>query len=378
MSAATFERRFLRAILNAPVGALSPKQITLATVGLTVGYLVWWSIGYVALLVDGQPIGPAWRVFGWLPYAPTVLTHGYAQLVWGIGVVAGVICVMTGQTGVAVVQAELLRGNPFCSLRQAGRFALGRFWVNAGLVISLGLFLAVMAVIYALFGLLVRLPWIGDWLFALVLFLPLTIVAVLLLAVTGITVKATLVGPVVIAADRDGSVFAAIVESFASVLRRPLRWGVTTIYLLLAGKLAAYVYAVVLLVAVWGMSEVMGIGDGGRVSYLLSTALSAVPSEHVIVRFWLTPLPGLPGEVPLAAAPVVAASTVTPVVVVALAILFGSVVGYALSVVTVGQTWLMAAITKDAIDRDLSSEPSYFASEVTGSGSDNDAVERDG
>ena len=70
------------------------------------------------------------------------------------------------------------------------------------------------------------------------------------------------------AADRAGETFTAILETFSTVIRQPVRWLSYTAYALVAGKVASFVYAYFCFRAVQFIGWSAGLGGGDRAEQL--------------------------------------------------------------------------------------------------------------
>lgn len=325
----------LRDILGAPARALSAKQIFVMTASLVVALAVFDLAFYLAHLVSGSNLGVVFDVYGLFPDP----SAGLAGPLLILGMFGAVFILMLGQTGVAAVNIEQIRGNRFFSIKDAVRFALSRARTVFLCEIAIAAFVTFIVALFMLLGLFGRIPYLGEWLYSLFVVFPLYFIALFTVFIATIALVSIILTPAIAAADRRGETFGLILETFSTVIRQPLRWLGYTGYALVTGKIASFVYAYFAFRSVQAIVFTTDLTDGGRMRKLVASALSHLPIRSDLFREALTVFPGVDWGISLLPFVRSGDSLASHVMAFMLFLIFASVIGYFLCVVASAQAY---------------------------------------
>jgi hypothetical protein len=216
-----------------------------------------------------------------------------------------------------------------------------------------------------MFGLITRIPHIGELLYSLFFFFPNFIVALFATIAILIQILSILILPAAVAADRKGEVFKSIVETFLTVTRQPFRWFSYTLYTLAAAKIGSFIFAYFSYRAVQFLIFMTQLGGGEKINNLIASGLSHLPINSPAVKFITNLFPGLDFgfdlSLPLQGGTNSLAGFIMAVM---LFLIFLATWGYMLSVIATGQVYIYAVIKKKRDNYAITDEkPLFFKSE---------------
>ncbi|MFQ6604099.1 MAG: hypothetical protein ACE5D8_00955 [Fidelibacterota bacterium] len=157
----------VRDIFRAPRLALSGKKIFIFTVATLIGYVAFWLLAYIAMAASGMGFYEAWQQYGLYPFLGCATLSLFGKILYWIGTLVLFYAVSLGCTAVARVTYKQLKGDEFYSAGDALKYLKKHWhpviftWLSFVLIIFLFL---IGAVFFALFG---YIPYIGEFLFAL-------------------------------------------------------------------------------------------------------------------------------------------------------------------------------------------------------------------
>ncbi len=348
-------------VLWAPYNALSAKKITAMTIFLLQALAVYNLFVYIALAVQGESLAYIFSVHGFFYFSLTAFTTAPALAVFAVGVAAALLLVMLGLFAVSAMEIEEVRGNRFFSLEQAIKFAYRRAGQIFLSEFSIVLFLAFVVLLFFLFGLLTRIPFLGEWLLTILFVLPSFVVAFLVVMIFGILVVSFVLLPAVASAERQGETFASILETFSTVIRQPVRWLSYTFYAVIAAKFCGFVYAYFCYRAVQFSVWATGLGGGEKIRQTVASGLSHLPYRSDVADATLNVFPGIDwGFSVVRWARGGGDDAVGYLMAVMLFVIFASIIGYMLAVVASAQARGFVAIRYIKDNYNISEEDSLF------------------
>ncbi len=280
-------------ILSAPARAVSARRILVMTVYLLMALLVYNAFTYIALTVAGEKPGLIWDVYGLLPFVWFSMESWLARLVFYAGIALSGLFVMMGMFSVAIIEIEEIRGNRFMSARKAIAFGFKRLGQVFASELAMVLALAFLIGAGALLGLLTRIPYLGEWIFAIFFVLPNFLVAMLAMLVVAVLSVSVLLLPITAAAERHGQTFSAILETFSTIIRQPVRWVGYTAYALVSAKIFGFVYAYAAFRAIQFLVWTASLGGGSIPDDLVRSGLAHLPVRSDVAGFVFTLFPGV-------------------------------------------------------------------------------------
>jgi hypothetical protein len=161
-----------RDILSAPAAALAAKRILVMTASLLVGLITYNIFTYLALLTEGESLNTAIKVYGIFPFDGFYFDESFAFLFYWLGVIVSIVVMMLGMFAVAAFEFESIRGHRFLTIRDSFRFTVKRAKQVLLSELSIISFLVLIIILVALYGLIGRIPFIGEWIFSIFFVIP--------------------------------------------------------------------------------------------------------------------------------------------------------------------------------------------------------------
>ncbi|UCD64516.1 MAG: hypothetical protein JSW34_03520 [Candidatus Zixiibacteriota bacterium] len=351
-------------VLRAPAGALSAKRIFVMTFFLILGLVVYDIFTYIALAIEGERLGNVYSVYGLLPFYKLAFDSIIAQIVFAIGALLGVLAAMMGFFGVGALEVEAIRGHQFFSPFGAIGFSFSRLKQMLLSELAIVVFLLFIVILFAIFGLICRLPVIGDWIYSVFFVFPGFFIAIFTVFIIFVLTLSVVLLPAVAATERHGEAFHAILETFSTIIRQPIRWGLYTLYAAAAAKVFSFVYAYFCYRAVQFIGWAAKIGGGETMDQLIRSGLSHLPLKADIARESFNIFPGIDWGVDLARwARGGTDEAAGHLMAFMLFLIFASVIGYFLATIAVGQVRGYVAIRYIKDEYRLSDEKPLFFEE---------------
>ncbi len=157
----------VRDIFRAPRLALSGKKIWIFLVANVIGYAAYFILNYIALALSGVSFGDTWSAQGLYPCLYGTDAPWYAWILFWVGVLDWIIAINLACTAVARVTYKQLKGDEFYSSGDAWKYVRKHWHPVIFTSVSMALILVFfigMAAVFALFG---KIPFVGEFLFAL-------------------------------------------------------------------------------------------------------------------------------------------------------------------------------------------------------------------
>lgn len=352
-------------VLKAPARALSAKQILTMTIFLVAALAVYDLFTYLAFAVQGDKVGNVFSIYGFFPFEQAAFANAWAQAVYWLGLALSILVLMLGFCGVSIINIEAVRGNRFCTARQAIKFALGRFRQIFLAELSIVVFVALVVLLFFLLGLVSRIPYLGEWLYVLLFALPNFIIALFIIFIIFVFTLTVLVLPAVAAAERNGETFTAILETFSTIILKPFQWAGYTAYSFVAAKVCSFIYAYFAYRAVEFLIWSSSLGGGAPLERLAKSSLALLPVKSDFVREIFNIFPGVDFGVNVAAmAGFPARIAISPLMAFMIFLIFASILAYLLAIVVSAQARGYVALRYMKDDYSIAEEkPLFFEDE---------------
>ena len=158
----------VRDIFRAPRLALSGKKIIILMQANLVGYAVYWVLNYLGAAAHGMAFSDSWAAYGLYPCVLSLDSlSGIACVLYWVGVAFWFYAISLGATAVSRVTYKQLKGDEFYSGGDAWSYVKKHWHPVVFSSISLGLILVFLFFLAAIFGLVGKIPYVGEFLFVL-------------------------------------------------------------------------------------------------------------------------------------------------------------------------------------------------------------------
>lgn len=155
-------------LLGAPRRALKGKKIWAHLMGLAAGYSIYLLLTYAALVLDGSAISDSWQRYGLYPF-PSIhggwLSGPLAWVIYALGVLLWALITLLAATVVARITYKELKGDPFYASRDGYAFARGHWRAILYSPVALLLIIVFFLAVAALMALVGRIPYLGEIIF---------------------------------------------------------------------------------------------------------------------------------------------------------------------------------------------------------------------
>ncbi len=352
-------------ILAIPAGALKAKKIMVMALGLF-GAFLFHSI--FLCLADSINGGHSVTYYSFFGLVPTTIFHFdffYPLLVYAIGLLLAIISISIGFMAVAIIDFEAMRGNQFMSWWQAMKFSLKKLRQLLLSWVAIILFIGFIVLLAFIVGLIARIPYIGDIVYSLFFFFPNFIVALFTVLAIFVLILSVMVMPAAVAADRNDETFNSILETFSTIVRRPVRWIFYTLYSLIAAKVCGFVFAYFAFRAVQFLQLTAQLGGGDKINSILSAGAAHIPYRSELVSFTTNIFPGINFGFDIGKLLTHSGNNdvASYIMAISLSLIFLTIWGYIFSVIATGQSYGFAVIRKNRDGHAIGDERPIFYKE---------------
>ena len=108
-----------RDIFLSPRLALSPKKIWVFILGNLYGYITYWILTFMALVLSGEKINEALYDYGLYPYLSGTDFSTISWLIYYAGIIFWAFSILASSTAVSSITIRQLRGDNFYSANDA-------------------------------------------------------------------------------------------------------------------------------------------------------------------------------------------------------------------------------------------------------------------
>jgi hypothetical protein len=352
--------------LSAPAAAFSAKRILVMTVFILAALLVYDFFTYMALFADGEKIGSVREVYGAFPFDSFEFDGTVGAIVYWLGVVLALMVLMMGMFAIAAFEIEALRGFRFMTIKCAVGFALGRFKQMFLSHLSIISFLVLIFLLMVLYGLIGRIPGVGEWIFSVFFVIPGFVLAIFTVFIVLVLICSVLLLPAVAAADRNGETFDSILETFSTIIRQPIRWFLYTAYSGIAAKVCGFIYAYFAFRAVQFLTWGASVGGGEGITQLVKAGANNLPIRTDLANYTFNLFAGVEWGIDVSAwaRGSFSDSGVATLMSIMHFLIFASIFGYILSVIATTQARAFVIIRFLKDDYKITDEkPMFFQEE---------------
>jgi hypothetical protein len=283
----------MRVVAVAAGKAFSLKKIFAASFYLVAGYLLYAAVTYLALLYDGVSFDYIRQSYGFFPLRLFPFDAVPARILHLLGIGLAALCLSLAIMAVAAITFEELRGNVFFSSAKAIRLAFRRSPTLVIGYLSLGMLVAVVYLLGVVTGLIGRIPILGELIIGFFYIIPIFFTLLFTVFVVFVGCLGLVLLPVIIAAQRTGDLFDALLHLFSVVIRQPVRilW-----YLALSAglaKAASFVLAYFFFRTLQFSRLMLVQGGGEKVERMFNAAMTMLPLDSPVTAFVISLFPGL-------------------------------------------------------------------------------------
>ncbi|MBN4076166.1 hypothetical protein JYT16_00455 [Gemmatimonas aurantiaca] len=360
-----------RDILSAPASALRLKKIFLGALSLLAALLIYNIFTYLAVWASG---GSASYLFGAediFPFSDVRIDAGPARILYGFGIGASIFCVMFGMLAISLINIEELRGHRLASATDGLRFAFWRIRELFYAELSLMALILFLVALLAGLGLAIKIPYVGESLFALLFLFPGFPIGLFLTLVILVMLASFFILPAAVSVDKKGETFTCLLETFSTLMRQPFRWVGYTVASLLSGKLCVWILAGISVISIDLIVATTARFDLNGAASLYRDGLSHLPFHSWLVQFTLQLVPGVDTPFDFSARAVFPFipkftndSFGSYVMSGSILLIFSYIWGYGVSIIATSQSYAYVIIRKLRDDYDVTAEdPLYLQKE---------------
>ena len=241
----------------------SPKKMWVIFEGIFLAVLGYSIIAYLAYLASGWGIKDIWHQYRYIPlplFNPHLTWYGW--IIWILGALYAFFIYAITFTAVSKITFEQLRGDEFYEIKEAWRFAR-KTWKGAFLSpIYLIFFIALLIFTGMIFGLIGRIPHVGQILIAL-LGIPLFAGAFFIVYLSIVLLVTFIVAPAVVATT-ESDTFDTLFESFSVLNDQTWRFILWEFILLIIAVLGALIFGILMKYSLHLAKWAIGFWQGPR------------------------------------------------------------------------------------------------------------------
>ena len=358
----------VRDIFRTPRLALSGKKIWIFIVGNLAGYILYWIFSYLSLAMAGVSFTDALGQYGLYPCLFGNEAEWVAWVTYFIGVEAWILAIYLASTAVTRVTLKQLKGNDFFSAGDAWEYVYKHWHPVVFAPISIVLIIAFFLVFAAIFALMGKIPYLGEFIFA-VPYLFYFFGSIFTIYTAFVLLVSLHYTPAIVGTyeeDTMGTVF----QSYSITWSQP--WRIIAYHLVLIPLLVISVYlfgwiwsaGYGLINYIFGCNWFMGAKLSGMVNYATLLVYpdwlcSFIAGCCGCLTACLTACFGgclsfFNSSVPAASGPLSGSETVAGVLLAISIFIVGlSILSYGLSIISVGETLMFIIFKKKSDDDDL-------------------------
>ena len=356
-----------RDLFRSPRLALSGKKIWIFIVGNLIGFISYWILSYVSLIISGNSLQESIDQYGLYPCLFGHEAPAAAWIVYYVGISIWSIFILFASTAVSRVTIKQLKGNDFFSSGDAWHYVHKHWHAIVFTPIAISIIIFFFVLFASIFALLGSVPFIGEYLFVLpyLIYFFGSIFTIYTLFVLGVSLLYTpsIVG--VYEEDTMGSVFNSYSITIGHVWRIILYHLLLVTLVILSLEIFSWFWinAVYFINYVFGFEWFMGSKLTNISSYAASLVYPGWFQEFITgIRNEITSfygfyyyLPNLfPDNYTFSASELSNTEMISGIILAVSYFFIGlSILSYGLSIISVGETLMFIIFKKKSDDDDL-------------------------
>ena len=345
----------VRDVFRAARIGLSSKKIWVLFLSLVLAHIIYFVLGYIALMASGFSLRTIWQSYGLFPLAVVDQFAWYSWIIYGLAVVFCLIVYLFASTVVGKITFQQLKGDEFCSAGDSLKFAK-RHW--KAIVVSPFSFILIIAFLIMcglVLGLVARIPYVGELGFS-VFFIPIVFVSIFIVLLAVVAVISFALGPAIVATTGEDTMETCI-QNFSTLWSQPWRLVMYEAILKAITALGFYIFSLFTFIALVLIYWVCGVFMGPKMMHIASVAVKYFPTcpffENFTQYYWYPKaahwLPALP--LPQKMGPTGEIAAIISGL--SLILIMWIVVSYAWSTLAVGQTIIYIILRRKKDDENL-------------------------
>lgn len=338
----------------------SGKKMFAAFEGIVLSYLSYLVFTYLALWAGGKTPGWTWdNNQNLFPRLISDYFTWYSWVIYLVGVFLAAAALLLSGSAVSKIAHQQLKGDDFYSLGDAAGFCKKNWKAVLFSPLALLGIVVFCGVCGLVIGLIGRIAYVGEWIFALTVVL--TFFAALLTVYIAVVFLLSLVlTPSVVGSTREDTM-ETIIQLFSAAWAQPWRLAIYEALLALLVLVGTQVLAGFATASMWLIGAICGLGMGDKLQQMAGVVLNYIPATcstwPCFSLDWLQTIPWASKFVPqvLNFAAVESGSVLWAARLMTLMMLavMGFVASYGFAVWSSGQTLIYLALRKKKDDENL-------------------------
>ena len=208
-------------ILRSPRIALSGKKIWIFITGNLIGYLFYWIISYLSLVLSGYNLSDAFSNFGLYPHIFNIEASSNSIFIYSLGLIVWISLLFISSTAVSRVILEELNGNHLFSITDAWIFSLKHWKTSIFTPLTIMFIIITLLILGIFFTMLSSIPYAGSIIYFSLF--PIIFFGSVFITYTAIVLVNSLIYSPAIIASYEEDIMGTIFQSYSISWAQPWR-----------------------------------------------------------------------------------------------------------------------------------------------------------
>jgi hypothetical protein len=208
-------------ILRSPRIALSGKKIWIFITGNLIGYLFYWIISYLSLVLSGYNLSDAFSNFGLYPHIFNIGASSNSIFIYSLGLIVWISLLFISSTAVSRVILEELNGNHLFSITDAWIFSLKHWKTSIFTPLTIMFIIITLLILGIFFTMLSSIPYAGSIIYFSLF--PIIFFGSVFITYTAIVLVNSLIYSPAIIASYEEDIMGTIFQSYSISWAQPWR-----------------------------------------------------------------------------------------------------------------------------------------------------------